>query len=684
LSDRRKALIEKFRAGSIDRIRKITSVLHALEEGNASAEAADETARELHTLKGESRMLGFGSISDLVHGIEDRFLQNRAAPQPRPDVFARCSEALDMVARALRNELGEGTATDAQLAAAKLALLSYTTSTDSVPSSPPVVAPTENAPSTTERKVAATERWIQVSAQSVDQLCERIFDFVAEFRALREQLRQQQAKTSRGMSPEARAFHESFDRCRSGLTEITDATWSLRLVPVAPVLDDLSRHCRELAKEQGKKLRCTVVDAGALVERSVLDRLWEPLVHLIRNAVDHGIEPPAERGSKPPEASLKLATESVGGSVVFSIADDGRGIDAAKVRAAIVTRGLASKEAAAVLTEEEIFDYLFMHGFSTRTEVTALSGRGVGLDVVRGVVEDLGGTIELTSQLGKGSRFTLTVPAAVTTERVLVVQCNSGLFAIPSRQVREVLTATNEHIETVAGGRAISSGDHMIPLRSLSGALAATLVEEERSILVVDLNNRRWALSVPMVLGEYDLVRRPLDETLSSLDYLSGSMLLDDGRLVLMLALGGVLRRAGLDANAPRAQAARPTRPQCRVLVVDDSVIVRDLVSQTLVGAGFAVRSAPEGKEALKLIEIETPDLVFCDVDMPGIDGFEVLTQIRLRYATLPVVMLTTRSSQDDRRRAASLGADAYMAKSEFEEESLLALARRFTQQATS
>jgi two-component system chemotaxis sensor kinase CheA len=448
-------------------------------------------------------------------------------------------------------------------------------------------------------------------------------------------------------------------------------------VPVEPVFGELLRHARELAAAQGKRLRVVVEAARAQVERSVLDKLWDGLLHLTRNAIDHGIEAPGERAPKPVEASLILHAEPVGSSVVFTISDDGRGVDPARVRAAAVARGRLRPAEAEALSDEGALELLFEHGFSTRAEVGDISGRGVGLDVVRSVVEGLGGAIDLRSTPGQGTRITMSIPTSLSIEHALVVACGGALYGFPARYVQEVLRTSEHAVEAVVGGQVLRYRDAAVPLRSLAAVLGQP-AQAEPWALLISTGDRRWALTVPSLLGEHELVRQPLDRLLAALEHLGASATLDDGRLVLIMAMAGLLRRAERRPLAPKIAAPLARKP--RALVVEDSAIIRDLVVQILRASGLEVLTAPEGKAALALVDAESPDIVISDIEMPGMNGFDLLQAIRARSQKLPVIMLTSRGSTEDRQRAAAMGANAHLVKSGFEEDTLVEIVRRFVE----
>jgi chemotaxis protein histidine kinase CheA/CheY-like chemotaxis protein len=674
LNERRAALVGKFRASSLDRIRRLSLALIDVEAGRATPRQADDISRELHTLKGESTMLNFAAMGEVIHAVEDRLAAAKGVDLERRKAAKVVLAALDQVAQWLRGDMSEG---DTSLAAVKERLLAPPAATaDPPPAATPPAPPAVPAAAEVQAVKPARE-WMQVSARRVDDLSERVSSFEADFRALYFMLRAQAGGTgAAGTGRKLRAILADFDRCQANLDEITTSAWALRLVPVEPVLADLVRYARTLAEAQGKAVRIVLQGEDAQLERSVLDGLSEPLLHLVRNAIDHGIELPIERRSKG-EAVLTIRAETVAANVVFTITDDGRGIDPEKVRAVAVERGLLDADRAEGLLEKDVLDLLFLHGFSTRSDVTELSGRGVGLDVVRSSVEAVGGAVAVASELGKGTRFTLVLPATISKEKNLVIdEGDDGIYAIPSRQVVTVLRLKDQQVESVAGGMAIRVRESMVPLQSLGRLLRHGGRADEGWVVVVESGEHLWAFSVTKLLGEYSLLRRPIDRVVAAVGVIAASATFEDGRLVLILSISGLVRQArGVLAVKPPVEAMPRV---VRVLVVDDSAVVRDLMTEILVHAGFAVRLASGGDEALARVAEEMPDAILLDIDMPKIDGFEVLRRVR-EQSDVPIVMLSLRASAEDQRRAVSLGATAYIVKSQFQEGTVIDVLRRHT-----
>jgi two-component system chemotaxis sensor kinase CheA len=407
-------------------------------------------------------------------------------------------------------------------------------------------------------------------------------------------------------------------------------------------------------------------------------------MHMVHNAIDHGIEPRGERVNKPTVARVEIIARSVGPEVEVTVLDDGRGVDLERVRRRARERGLLDEAAAAAAGPDELFGLLFESGFSTRATVSELSGRGVGLDAVRRAVESLGGEVAVSSEPGRGARFSLRVPATISRETVIVIELGGTLWGLPSRRVGPVVSLARE------GGReggqelgrasTITVDGKYVPVLSLARLLGLSVEVENRVAICCSHAGRRYALASPKVLGEFELFRRPMGPVLSAVGLATASAVMDDGRLVLLLEpttlLGQRLRRDSRDLR-PVAVKTR-----ARVLVVDDSPIIRDLLVELLTAAKLDVHTAADGAEALEVLDRHRVDLVLSDVEMPGIDGFELLTRVRQRDPDLPVVMVTTRGSIADRERAAALGANAYLVKSEFRDRDMLDAIARFVEVA--
>ncbi len=667
MTEPREALLARFRAGLLERVRTTQRLVDAF-QNTSDPESLRQALGELHTLKGESRMLGLGELSELAHALETELGTAQR--------FSVALGAFDAMLSSLTNSDDGTTLRDAlvrlqteqrltSLPVAPSLIISETTASEP---SPPGVP---NEPG--RRRTAVGERFMQVDATLIDLLCERVAELTAAFGQLETHAGAALDKQTRR---EASAkLSDGFERCRSLLDEATSTAWTLRLVPVEPLLEELARLARKAAEAQQKLVEIAVAAGGVQLERDVADQLWDSLLHLVQNAVDHGLESPEQRGSKPPVARLRLSAESVGPSVVLRVEDDGRGIDPAEVRRVAAERGVLSEQAAQGLSDAEANELLFEHGFSTRGETSRTSGRGVGLDVVRRRVEALGGTVSLEGTQGSGTRFTLAVPFAITKEKLLVVELCGAPYGFPARVVRAVLGS--DAVPKPGQDSVVRHNGETLPFRSLCDALSLPKDEAEAFVLLLELSGKRFAASVGRIVGERELIRRPAEKLLHQTG-IGASAVLEDGRIVLLPELNYVQRALRARAGQTVPGSVEQERRRQRVLVVDDSPVVRELVTEILTAAGLVVEQAQDGSAALESILQSEPDLLVSDVEMPRMNGFDLLAEVRRRTQRLPVVMLSTRGSVEDRKRATRLGANAYLVKTEFHSESLIEVVRRF------
>jgi two-component system chemotaxis sensor kinase CheA len=655
----REALLARFRAGLVERVRSTQRLVDSF-RATSDPESLRQALGELHTLKGESRMLGLVELSELAHALETELGTEQR--------FSLALGAFDAMLSSL------ATPGDSAEIRAVLELLK-SESQHSLPPGPesrPGEAPAPPPPEAPERS-KATERFMQVDATLIDLVCERVAELTAAFGQLETAAddvidrREHRAKTAK--------LTDAFERCRSLLDEATSTAWTLRLVPIEPLLEELSRHARRAADQANKQVAVHTSGGGVQLERDVADQLWDSLLHLVQNAVDHGLEAPDARGSKPRVASLSLKAESVGPSVVLRVGDDGRGIDAAEVRRVARERGVISEETAREMTDAQATELLFEHGFSTRSVASRTSGRGVGLDVVRRRVESLGGSVGIESRQGHGTTFSLTVPFAITKEKLMVVELSGAPYGLPARVVRAVLPS--DALPKPGQDSVVRYDGELLPFRSLCEALSLPQTDGETFGLVLELSGRKLAASVGRIVGERDLIRRPAERLLHQTG-IGASAVLEDGRIVLLPELNYVNRALRARAGGVVPGTVEQERRRQRVLVADDSPVVRELVTEILTAAGLLVDQAKDGATALESILQAEPDLLVSDIEMPRMNGFDLLAEVRRRSQRLPVIMLSTRGSVEDRKRATRLGANAYLVKTEFHSESLLEVVRRF------
>ena len=452
---------------------------------------------------------------------------------------------------------------------------------------------------------------------------------------------------------------------------------SLRMVPFGEAAQGLERVVRDLARASGKEVAFSLLGQEVELDRAVAERLRDPLMHLVRNAVDHGIELPAERAAAgKPAGRITVSAALKGAQIEIAIADDGRGLDRARIREAARDRGLAVSA-----EDRDLLALVFHPGFSTARAVTAVSGRGVGLDVVKSQVNALHGTVAIESVQGAGTVFTLTVPLTVTLIRALLVECAGRTFAVATTQVMALRRLNPQEVRRVGGREMLATAAHgLLPLISMAEALGLPAPRRDRGkggfVVLVEAGTTRVAFVVDGFLAEQDLVVTGLGRRLRRVPFVAGCAMLEDGGIALILSAAELAESAlGAPAGQPLVAAVGPEAVRRRLLVADDSVTTRTLEKAILEEAGYEVRLAADGHQAWRILQKESIDLVVADVEMPGMDGF-TLTET-LRHSTvlprIPVVLVTSLSSDKDRARGLEVGADAYIVKSGFDRSTLLA-----------
>ncbi len=474
-------------------------------------------------------------------------------------------------------------------------------------------------------------------------------------------------------------------------SQIEDRLMQMRMVPLATAVPRLQRTVRNAAETTGKRAELVVVGERTGLDKAVLEAMGDPLLHLLRNAVDHGLESAEVRRAvgKPEAGTVTLTARHQGSQVVVTVADDGRGIDPEAVRAKAVERGRVTADAAPALTEEQLFALVFAPGFSTKDEVSELSGRGVGLDVVKAKTEALKGTVHVASVLGRGTTFTVRLPMTLAVTRALLVRANRQTFAIPLEFVEQIVRLDETGVETVGRERVARIGDGVHPFTRLGELMALRTPAEELGqrtpVLLVRAGDRRLAVGVDHLVGGREVVIKSLGSHLKRVAGVSGATFLGDGSVVLILNPDDWGRRSvAAIPHAPVAPAVARAKTVLDVLVVDDSPSVRRVLTGLVERCGWTATVARDGLEALELLQQAgpRPDVVLSDIEMPRMDGYELLSTVRSLpgLTALPVVVITSRSAEKHRKRAMDLGASAYVAKP-YQEESLVELIRRLTAQ---
>jgi two-component system sensor histidine kinase and response regulator WspE len=473
-------------------------------------------------------------------------------------------------------------------------------------------------------------------------------------------------------------------------TSLYHEVLSSRMRPFSDATASLSRSVRDLARQLGKEVRLEIAGDAVPVDRDILARLDAPLNHLVRNAIDHGIELPDERRAKGKDAQATLRVEARhhAGMLRIRISDDGRGIDLERLRERIVRRALATDEMTAAMDRQELLEFLFLPGFSTASQVTEISGRGVGLDVVQSTAREIGGTARIETELGRGTVFELELPITLSVIRALLVDVAGETLAFPLARIERVVRIARSALETVEGrsqflleGASVGVVDAVRVL----GLGARRAAGEHESIVVLGAGEARYGFAVDGFAGEEDLVVRALDPRLGKVPHLSAAAVRESGEPVLIVDTEDIVQsvRVGLGAGSMRGAAkaladARPGAP--RALVVDDSATVREVERQILVRMGFEVATAVDGMDGWNALRAGRFDLVVSDIDMPRMNGIEFVRTLRAdeRFRALPVIVVSYKDREEDRIAGLEAGASAYLTKGAFQDSTFADTVRGF------
>lgn len=464
-----------------------------------------------------------------------------------------------------------------------------------------------------------------------------------------------------------------------------DTALACRMRPFGDGVGGMPRMVRDLGRSLGKQVRLEIVGENTQVDRDILEKLDAPLMHLLRNAVDHGIEAPEvrERAGKPAEGLITLSARHSAGMLLVELADDGTGISLDHLREEVVERKLTNTETASRLSEAELLEFLFLSGFSTRDEVTEISGRGVGLDVVQTMVRQLRGAVRVYQQQGRGTRFVLEMPLSLSVVRSLLVEVQNEIYAFPLAYVSHALQVDAQDIEQLEGQQHFRFQDRQIGLvsaRQILRAGEAAPAADTLSVVVVGDHDRLYGIAVDRYVGERTLVVQPLDPRLGKVQDVMAGSLMDDGTPLLILDVEDMLVsvqkliEGGRLSRVDSGSGAAAARRRKRVLVVDDSLTVRELERKLLLNRGFDVAVAVDGMDGWNMLRSEDFDLIVTDVDMPRMDGIELVSRIKAdpKLQSLPVMVVSYKDREEDRQRGLDAGADYYLAKGSFHDDALL------------
>jgi len=721
------SLLDLFRLEAEAQKQVLDTGLLILERDPTNAGQLEACMRAAHSLKGAARIVGLDHGVQVAHAMEDLLVAaQEGLLRLLPDHIDALLQGSDLLLRIGQAQQDAELETRVETVTTRLQILlgnavpalrvqpgasaafAAEAAAPSQPETPTTTAPQASEPVADER----ISRVLRVSAERFDHLIDLSGKSLVEFQRTKplneslhrlkrqqesarrtlETLREQLLGTDLDASAQA-LFAESrhqelFDDFvwygGQRTQQLYDLALASRMRPFADVLTGHTRMLRDLGRSLGKQVRLEIEGDNTQVDRDVLERLEAPLTHLLRNAVDHGIEPPAlrTRKGKPEEGVVQLRARHHAGMLVLEVSDDGAGIDLERVAQAVVKRRFATAEQVQQMTEEELLAFLFLPGFSMSQQVTEVSGRGVGLDVVQHEIRRMRGNVRLLQSPDQGCLFHLELPLTLSVVRALVVTIGGEAYAFPLAQIERMLRLPRSAIVQLEGRQHFWLEDEHVGLISAAQLLQCDEKQgDDDSIPIVLVRDREQyhGLAVEAFLGEFTLVLMPLDARLGKVRDVAAGALLHDGTPVLILDVDDLLNSVSKllgTGRLDRVDHASSTHQASskRVLVVDDSLTVRELERKLLLSRGYQVSVAVDGMDGWNALRAEAFDLLITDIDMPRMDGIELVTQVRQdpRLRSLPVMVVSYKDREEDRRRGLEAGADYYLAKASFHDEALL------------
>ncbi|MBI6600491.1 MULTISPECIES: hybrid sensor histidine kinase/response regulator [Pseudomonas] len=738
------SLLELFSLEADAQTQVLSAGLLALERNPTQADQLEACMRAAHSLKGAARIVGVDAGVSVAHVMEDCLVsaqESRLYLQPEHiDALLQGTDLLMRIATP-GNDVGPADI-EAYVALMERLLAPSHPSPSVAPPTVPEPAPepvleelppepepappvTSDPPRQGKRMTEGGERVLRVTAERLNSLLDLSSKSLVETQRIKpylvslQRLKRIQSQSMRALDTldgQLKTQHlnleaqEALADARRLLSEaqallaektaeldefgwqagqraqvLYDTALACRMRPFADVLAGQVRMVRDLGRSLGKQVRLEIEGEKTQVDRDVLEKLEAPLTHLLRNAVDHGIEMPEQRvlAGKPAEGLIRLRASHQAGLLVLELSDDGNGVDLERLRGTIVERKLSPLETALRLSEEELLTFLFLPGFSLRDKVIEVSGRGVGLDAVQHMVRQLRGAVVLEQAAGQGSRFHLEVPLTLSVVRSLVVEVGEEAYAFPLAHIERMCDLAPEDIVQLEGRQHFWHEGRHVGLVAASQLLqrpAGQSPSETLKVVVIRERDAVYGIAVERFIGERTLVVLPLDDRLGKVQDISAGALLDDGSVVLIVDVEDMLRSVDKLLNTGRleriARRSQQTAeaPRKRVLVVDDSLTVRELQRKLLLNRGYEVAVAVDGMDGWNALRSEDFDLLITDIDMPRMDGIELVTLLRRdsRLQSLPVMVVSYKDREEDRRRGLDAGADYYLAKASFHDDALL------------
>jgi two-component system chemotaxis sensor kinase CheA len=630
----------------------ITQGLLELEKSSSPIENEHQITtilRAVHTIKGTSRSLGIIDLASLAHDLETLITESKNNTfNLSSSIIDKCFKSLDKMKISLKTfvNLTLDVKSDETL------VMNESILTDSI-----------RIPVANIERISAILEEIHSNKISIDEFMNQLI----------------KSSSHMNLSFQKNILNEYnvlFDT-------LQDEIRFLRLVPFSNLLCNMPRFVRDLSHELNKNIEIKILGDEVKLDKLILEIIKDPIIHIIRNAIDHGIESPSVRESlgKPSAGLITISIHEEGSKINISISDDGGGINIENLKNTALRKNLYTKHDLSKMSDDDILNIVFSAGFSTKDIITDVSGRGVGLDIVKTNLAKVNGSISIITHEGKGTVFNICIPLTLSSERGLIIKICEQMFALPIQFIERVLTVSSKEIMEVEGAPVVLIDKHAIPLYSLAAILGMNqdtqIMSDNLPIVLLKKENRSIALFVDNIISEKEIVIKPLNKPTSNVPCVSGGTLVGNNNVILVLDAVSIIDRVYLNKNIKHIElGTRNVEIQTipHILVVDDSITTRILEKNILESNSYKVSIAVNGQEAWDLLQTNSYSLLITDVSMPLMDGFELTERVKndKTLQTMPVIIVTSLNSEDEKKRGIDVGADAYIVKNEFESGHLL------------
>ncbi len=704
--------IESFLSVAKDRLVKLEKA--ALEGDSLSKEDFEGLMREAHTLKGEARMVGFKDISDMSHQLEDFFLELQQGTGDKTSIIDKILEHIQNI-RTKLEKIENKTQGEKNLQGEN--------SSQKEKAKPKRVIKRKD----TKDKIlrVRSERFKKITDLSIETVCafkqieqtgllfRRLCSKLSEIRIEWDQTYIQFSKGN--ISTDLNEFHKKLHQFCDLVTKLRsryDSALSLaaptvnnllvecleaRMRPLSRIFDAYPAEVHRIAARLGKKVNLHISGGEIELDRDIVEAINEPLIHLVRNAIDHGIESPEQREIKGKDytGNLWIKAKRQGQKVIIEVEDDGRGIDIAKVRNKALRKGIILDK---LIIEqdghlsESLKKLLFSSGFSTKDEISDISGRGVGMDTVKEAIYKLNGAIDIFSYKDRGTKVVLELPISLALMQVLIIRVSDHIFSLPTHWIKDIVFFDSSKVLEHEGIPKILINNESLYLFDLSKILNLTPSKNKTFVLVLGHERHKKAFLIDELITQTEVILKPIPSYLET-DFVMGSNIFENGQISLVLNVSNILRIDTLESLTKTSKLNKKNKyikhskySKPKILIVDDALITRSLLKNILISAGYEVNSATNGMEALEQLGRDRFDIVLTDLEMPIMDGYELTKKIRSneRLKNIPIIILSSHETQDDIKKGFAVGADEYLQKGNFTQQTLIEVIEQLLHHGTS